>query len=54
MAARSARNTAMGERPGELSAELHVSFSISWGFFLSNRQRFIIWLFQLTGSIVLG
>ena len=36
MAARSARNTAIGERPGELSAELHVSFSISWGFFLSN------------------
>ena len=54
MAVPGGHKEAMDERPGELSAELHVSLSISWGFFLSNRQRFIMRLLQLTCSIVLG
>ena len=36
MAVPGGHKEAMDERPGELSAELHVSLSISWGFFLSN------------------
>ena len=37
-----------------LPDSIRKSLSFSWGFFLSNRQGFIIWPSQLTCSIVLG